>query len=128
MPELRWVIVAHPISRRRDGFDAPRVSGFRKPADETGIPANRRAMCPDGCVPRAECPREGVAEAGYVRFAYGQPLAVVATAAWMLGPGELPRPGWVFWISVMGAGVLQIVATMSLLQAFRVRDFAVGTI
>ncbi len=72
--------------------------------------------------------RLGGAEAGYVRFAYGQPLAVLATVAWMLGPGEMPRPGWVFWISVTGAGVLQILATMSLLQSFRVRDFAVGTI
>ena len=72
--------------------------------------------------------RLGVAEAGYVRFAYGWPLALVATVGWMLGPGELPTPGLRFWVAVTLAGVLQIVATMSLLQSFRVRDFAVGTI
>jgi drug/metabolite transporter (DMT)-like permease len=72
--------------------------------------------------------RLGVAEAGYVRFAYGLPLALAATAGWMLGPGELPTPGLRFWVAVTLAGVLQIVATMSLLQSFRVRDFAVGTI
>jgi len=72
--------------------------------------------------------RLGVAEAGYVRFAYGQPLAVAITIAWMLGPGELPRPGFEFWWQVVAAGVLQILATMSLLQAFRLRDFAVGTV
>jgi len=70
----------------------------------------------------------GVAEAGYARFAYACPLAVALTAAWMAGPGELPDLPARFWISVVTAGVLQIVATMALLQSFRLRDFAVGTI
>jgi len=70
----------------------------------------------------------GVAEAGYARFAYAWPLAVVGATAWMLGPGELPELGLKFWFSVTTAGVLQIVGTMSLLQSFRLRDFAVGTI
>ena len=70
----------------------------------------------------------GVADAGYARFAYAWPLAVSITTIWMLGPGELPELGFRFWYSVVLAGVLQIVATMALLQAFRLRDFAVGTI
>jgi drug/metabolite transporter (DMT)-like permease len=68
-----------------------------------------------------------VAEAGYVRFVYAMPLAVTITTLWMLGPGELPDLGLRFWLSVSAAGVLQIVGTMSLLQSFRIRDFAVGT-
>lgn len=70
----------------------------------------------------------GVAEAGYARFAYAWPMAVVLAAGWMLGPGELPSLGLTFWLSVTTAGVLQILGTMSLLQSFRLRDFAVGTI
>jgi drug/metabolite transporter (DMT)-like permease len=46
----------------------------------------------------------------------------------MLGPGELPDLGRTFWLAVSGAAVLQILGTMSLLQSFRIRDFAVGTI
>lgn len=68
-----------------------------------------------------------VAEAGYVRFIYAMPFAVAITTLWMLGPGELPDLGLRFWLSVTAAGVLQIVGTMSLLQSFRIRDFAVGT-
>ena len=69
-----------------------------------------------------------VAEAGYARFVYAQPFAVVITLFWMLGPGELPDLGRTFWLSVTGASVLQILGTMALLQSFRIRDFAVGTI
>ena len=69
-----------------------------------------------------------VAEAGYARFAYAWPLAVAITLGWTLGPGELPALGSTFWVSVVLAGVLQIIGTMSLLQSFRLRDFAVGTI
>ncbi len=70
----------------------------------------------------------GVAEAGYARFAYAWPMAVAIAVGWILGPGTLPELGPTFWVSVTAAGVLQIVATMSLLQSFRLRDFAVGTI
>jgi len=69
-----------------------------------------------------------VAEAGYVRFAYGMPIALVGTTLWMLGPGDLPTPGSRFFVAVTSAGVVQILATISLLQAFRIRDFAVGTV
>ncbi|MEL7156897.1 MAG: hypothetical protein AAFN30_09895 [Actinomycetota bacterium] len=73
-------------------------------------------------------PLLGVAEAGYVRFAFAWPLAVVITTAWMLGPGHLPTLGARFWWSIVVGGVAQIVGTMALLQSFRLRDFAVGTI
>lgn len=72
--------------------------------------------------------RLDVAEAGYVRFAYGFPLAAVVTSLWMLGPGEVASPGPTFFLSVAAAGVLQIIGTMALLQSFRSRGFAVGTI
>ncbi len=70
----------------------------------------------------------GVAEAGYVRFAYAFPVAAVLLTLWTIGPGELPVTGSRFWLSVLGGGVSQILATMSLLHSFRLRDFAVGTI
>ena len=69
-----------------------------------------------------------VAKAGYVRFVYAQRLAVAITVGWMLGPGDLPDLGLRFWLSVTVAAVLQILGTMALLQSFRIRDFAVGTI
>ncbi len=70
----------------------------------------------------------GVAEAGYVRFVYAFPMALVASAIWFSSEGTRPALGREFWLWVLTAGVLQIVATMALLHAFRLRDFAVGTI
>ena len=70
----------------------------------------------------------GVSEAGYARFFYAFPLAALVTTAWMLGPGDLPKPGPTFFLAVTAAGILQILGTVSLLQSFRMRDFAVGTI
>lgn len=70
----------------------------------------------------------GVAEAGYVRFVYAFPMAAAATTAWFLTGGTRPSPGTEFWAWAAAAGVLQILATMALLQSFRLRDFAVGTI
>ncbi len=70
----------------------------------------------------------GVAEAGYVRFVYAFPLAATFSAFWFGFRGSAPSPGPGFWLWVVVAGVLQIVATMALLHSFRLRDFAVGTI
>jgi drug/metabolite transporter (DMT)-like permease len=70
----------------------------------------------------------GVAEAGYVRFVYAFPLALLASILWFVARGEAPVPQRTFWGWVMVAGVLQILATMALLHSFRLRDFAVGTI
>ncbi len=70
-----------------------------------------------------------VVEAGYVRFAYACPLAVVLLVAWTgVGPGGVPEPNPRFVLSAVLGGGAQILATMALLQAFRDRDFAVGTV
>ena len=69
-----------------------------------------------------------VAEAGYVRFVYALPIALVGTTGWMLGPGDFVMPGTRFWVSVVLGGSAQILATMALLRSFRLRDFAVGTL
>ena len=70
----------------------------------------------------------GVAEAGYVRFVYAFPMAVIVSSIWFATAGVLPTPEVEFWLWVLLAGVLQIIATMALLHAFRLRDFAVGTV
>jgi drug/metabolite transporter (DMT)-like permease len=70
----------------------------------------------------------GVAEAGYVRFVYAFPMALVISSIWFAIEGVLPDLGREFWLWVAAAGVLQITATMALLHAFRLRDFAIGTI
>lgn len=70
----------------------------------------------------------GVAEAGYCRFVFAFPIAVVASVLWFGTGGALPSVGVDFAAWTLTAGVLQIAATMALLQSFRLRDFAVGTI
>ena len=67
--------------------------------------------------------------AGFVRFFYGFPFALVYVAALvgLLGyeiPGTNPR----FWIYALMGGVAQIVATSLLILVFSFRNFAVGTI
>lgn len=69
------------------------------------------------------------AAAGFVRYAYGAPLALAIS--WLLfGPlgRDLPTVPVRFWPTVTGAGVAQIVGTVALLGAFRIRDFAIGTV
>jgi drug/metabolite transporter (DMT)-like permease len=67
--------------------------------------------------------------AGFVRYSYGFPLAVVAALVTFVLVGEEvpPIPGR-FWLIVGGAGVAQILATVALLRAFDLRDFAIGTV
>ena len=70
-----------------------------------------------------------VVPAGFVRYAYGFPLAVLASVATFAIVGsEFPRPPRHFWPIVAGAGIAQILGTVALLQSFRMRDFAVGTV
>ncbi|MFT7598577.1 MAG: drug/metabolite transporter (DMT)-like permease [Acidimicrobiales bacterium] len=69
-----------------------------------------------------------LAAAGYVRFAYGLPFAVVALLGTALVRGELPRPGGDFWPFVLGGGTAQILGTVALLKAFELRDFAIGNV
>ena len=67
--------------------------------------------------------------AGFVRYAYGFPLALVASAVAFGVVGEdLPVPPARFWPIIAGGGVAQIVATIALLRSFRLRDFAIGTV
>jgi len=67
--------------------------------------------------------------AGFVRYAYGFPLAVIAAVVTfgIVGDG-LPAIPWRFWPIIVGAGAVQIVGTLALLRAFDLRDFAIGTV
>lgn len=71
----------------------------------------------------------GPIAAGSTRYLYGAPLAL-ATAIVTFGllGRDLPSVPARFWLIVTGAGLAQIVATVALLQAFRRRDFALGTV
>ncbi|MBK5223089.1 MAG: EamA family transporter [Acidimicrobiia bacterium] len=68
------------------------------------------------------------AAAGFIRYLYGAPLALGLSAVLFgaLGHRVPSIPGH-FWPVVAGAGIAQILATVALLQAFKVRDFAIGT-
>ena len=67
--------------------------------------------------------------AGFVRYAYGFPLAVIASVVTFAIVGdELPAIPWRFWPIIAGAGIAQILGTLALLRAFDLRDFAVGTV
>lgn len=67
--------------------------------------------------------------AGFVRYAYGLPAALIAAVVTfgLLGD-ELPPIPARFWLIVTGAGVAQILGTVALLRAFDLRDFAIGTV
>jgi drug/metabolite transporter (DMT)-like permease len=69
-----------------------------------------------------------VSGAGFVRYAYGAPLATMAVlTAWAMGarwPHVEPR----FWPTITAGGVAQILGTICLIRAFDARDFAVGTV
>jgi len=70
-----------------------------------------------------------VVPAGFVRYAYGFPLAVVASIlTFGLAAAELPTPPPRFWPIVAGAGIAQILGTVALLRSFQLRDFAIGTV
>jgi drug/metabolite transporter (DMT)-like permease len=67
--------------------------------------------------------------AGFVRYAYGFPLAVLASIVTFGVVGdELPAVPWRFWPIIVGAGAAQILGTLALLRAFDLRDFAIGTV
>lgn len=67
--------------------------------------------------------------AGFVRYAYGFPLALLAAfATFVVGRQEVPTIPLRFWPIVAGAGVAQIVGTVALLKSFDLRDFAIGTV
>ena len=67
--------------------------------------------------------------AGFVRYLYGAPLAWVAAVLWFGAGGRpVPTTDGPFWTWLLVAAVSQIVATVALLQSFRLRDFAIGTV
>ena len=69
------------------------------------------------------------AAAGFVRYAYGAPLALALGALLFGGLGRpLPDVPARFWPYVGLAAVSQILATVALLRSFKLRDFAIGTV
>lgn len=67
--------------------------------------------------------------AGFVRYAFGLPLAAVACLIVFVAVGrELPSIPGRFWPIVVLAALSQIVGTIALLASFRARDFAIGTV
>ena len=69
------------------------------------------------------------AAAGFVRYAYGAPLAIIMSLI-LFGVLRRPLPGVPapFWPALLVGAVGQIAGTVALLQSFKVRDFAVGTV
>ena len=66
--------------------------------------------------------------AGFVRYLYGAPTALVLLAGALLATGvPLPAPNAVFLLHCMAGGLMQILATNLLIMAFGYRNFAVGT-
>ena len=67
--------------------------------------------------------------AGYVRYAYGAPLAVALSMVLFVAlDRDLPTIPGRFWPIVVAAAVSQIIGTVALLAAFKLRDFAIGTV
>lgn len=67
--------------------------------------------------------------AGYVRYAYGAPLAVLLSVVLFVALGRaLPAVPDRFWPIIVAAAVSQIVGTLALLASFKLRDFAIGTV
>jgi drug/metabolite transporter (DMT)-like permease len=67
--------------------------------------------------------------AGFVRYAYGFPLAlIVAIVTFGIVGAPIPAIPARFWPIIAGAGVIQILGTVALLRAFDLRDFAIGTV
>lgn len=67
--------------------------------------------------------------AGFVRYAYGAPLAVAASlVVFVVLDRPVPTVPARFWPIVGAGAVAQIVATVALLASFKRRDFAIGTV
>jgi drug/metabolite transporter (DMT)-like permease len=67
--------------------------------------------------------------AGFVRYAYGFPLAIIIALVTFGVVGEpIPAIPARFWPIIAGAGVVQILGTVALLRAFDLRNFAIGTV
>ena len=67
--------------------------------------------------------------AGFVRYAYGFPLAIIIALVTFGVVGEpIPAIPARFWPIIAGAGVVQILGTVALLRTFDLRNFAIGTV
>lgn len=67
--------------------------------------------------------------AGFVRYLYGAPLALLLSIGWFgLSGRALPDVPPRFWPIITAAGLAQIGGTIALLRAFKGRDFALGTV
>ncbi len=67
--------------------------------------------------------------AGFVRYAYGFPLALIASVVTFVAVGsEFPSIPPRFWLIIAGGGIAQILGTVALLRSFDLRDFAIGTV
>ena len=66
--------------------------------------------------------------AGFVRYLYGAPTALVLLVGALLATGlPLPAPNLLFLFHCAAGGLTQILATNLLIMAFGFRNFAVGT-
>ena len=73
--------------------------------------------------------RLSVNAAGFVRYAYGLPFALLASVVTFVVVGSaLPSVPPRFWLIIAGGGVAQILGTLALLRSFDLRDFAIGTV
>ncbi len=68
-----------------------------------------------------------VSGAGFVRYLYGAPVAMVAVAV-VASIDGLPTPPARFWPIIAGGGLAQIVGTIFMIRAFDARDYAIGTV
>jgi len=67
--------------------------------------------------------------AGFVRYAYGFPLAlIVGLITFGVAGQSISDVPARFWPIIAGAGAAQILGTLALLRAFDLRDFAIGTV
>lgn len=67
--------------------------------------------------------------AGFVRYLYGAPFAIaVSVATFGVAGHAIPPIPARFWPIIVAAGTAQMLATVALLQAFRLRNFALGTV
>jgi drug/metabolite transporter (DMT)-like permease len=66
--------------------------------------------------------------AGFVRYLYGAPTALVLFVAALIVTGlPIPAPNLIFLVHCAAGGLLQILATNLLILSFGYRNFAVGT-
>ena len=66
--------------------------------------------------------------AGFVRYLYGAPTALVLLVGALIATGlPLPTPNLPFLFHCIAGGLMQILATNLLIMAFGYRNFAVGT-